>query len=415
MKFMYFLTFIFSLYICLNCQKTFLDSVENIRLFRQFKNWTLRMFEKMGEKEKMREEAEKLHKIQDPVSKNVPFPCNLEGTRSLNVPISVHKLRPGDIDIYAALGDSLTAGSGALGTKLFHLLIDNRGVSFLGGGEKTWREYLTVANILKEFNPKLFGYSKTDSMTFEESAQFNLATLGATSDDLPFMAESLVKLMKNDSRVDMKNHWKFISIMIGANDFCSHMCYLENPSLIIDYHESNLTVALRIIRDNLPRTFIALVPPPHIWTVMDVDNKEPYCQFILEIECPCFFGPMTNNHNQKELFDIMTRFQLLEEEIANRSEFQRDDFTVVYTPFTVNLSLRNVNDDNIPKSHLSVDCFHISQKTNARSANAVWNLLLMPVGEKSAVWQDPFKRFNCPTPTRPYIYTSRNSNKIDLR
>lgn len=34
----------------------------------------------MGEKEKMREEAEKLHKIQDPVSKNVPFPCNLEGT-----------------------------------------------------------------------------------------------------------------------------------------------------------------------------------------------------------------------------------------------------------------------------------------------------------------------------------------------
>lgn len=65
------------------------------------------------------------------------------------MPISVHKLRPGDIDIYAALGDSLTAGSGALGTKLFHLLIDNRGVSFLGGGEKTWREYLTVANILK--------------------------------------------------------------------------------------------------------------------------------------------------------------------------------------------------------------------------------------------------------------------------
>lgn len=48
-------------------------------------------------------------------------------------------------------------------------------------------------------------------MTFEESAQFNLATLGATSDDLPFMAESLVKLMKNDSRVDMKNHWKVTS------------------------------------------------------------------------------------------------------------------------------------------------------------------------------------------------------------
>lgn len=45
-------------------------------------------------------------------------------------------------------------------------------------------------------------------MAFEESAEFNLATLGATIDDLPFMAQSLVKLMKNDSRVDIKNHWK---------------------------------------------------------------------------------------------------------------------------------------------------------------------------------------------------------------
>lgn len=98
--------------------------------------------------------------------------------------------------------------------------------------------------------------------------------------------------------------------MMGANDFCSDMCYLERPSLTIDYHESNLTKALRIIRDNLPRTFVALIPPPHIWSLIDLDYRPPYCQFVLDFECPCLFGPKTNNQNRQELFEIMTRLVL---------------------------------------------------------------------------------------------------------
>lgn len=72
-----------------------------------------------------------------------------KGGRSPVVPNSVHKLRPGDIDLIGSLGDSLTAGFGIFATKIVELLTENRGVSATGGGQGSWREYLTIPNILK--------------------------------------------------------------------------------------------------------------------------------------------------------------------------------------------------------------------------------------------------------------------------
>lgn len=71
------------------------------------------------------------------------------GGRSSEVPNSVHRLRPGDIDVIAAMGDSLTAGFGIFATNLMHIAVENRGVTASGGGQGTWREYLTLPNILK--------------------------------------------------------------------------------------------------------------------------------------------------------------------------------------------------------------------------------------------------------------------------
>jgi hypothetical protein len=65
------------------------------------------------------------------------------------VPTSVHKLRPGDIDVIAAMGDSLTAGTGIFANNVLQVLVENRGVTAAGGGQGTWREYLTLPNILK--------------------------------------------------------------------------------------------------------------------------------------------------------------------------------------------------------------------------------------------------------------------------
>lgn len=65
------------------------------------------------------------------------------------MPESVHKLRPGDIDVIAAMGDSLTAGAGIFADNVLHVAIENRGVTATGGGQGTWREYLTLPNIIK--------------------------------------------------------------------------------------------------------------------------------------------------------------------------------------------------------------------------------------------------------------------------
>jgi hypothetical protein len=95
---------------------------------------------------------------------------------------------------------------------------------FTTGGESTWREYLTLPNILKEFNPSLIGYAVRDSLGSQKSSQFNVAEPIAITSDMPFQAELLVKRMRSDKRVDYENDWKvgghspsylaFISLMV---------------------------------------------------------------------------------------------------------------------------------------------------------------------------------------------------------
>ena len=71
----------------------------------------------------------------------------------------MHKLRPGDVQVVAALGDSITAGVGARANSVLDIFKEYRGVSFSIGGDKTWREYVTLPNILKNFNSNLYGQS----------------------------------------------------------------------------------------------------------------------------------------------------------------------------------------------------------------------------------------------------------------
>lgn len=55
-----------------------------------------------------------IKKVQKPYPETAQFPCNPHGPggRSEDPPMSAHSVRPGDIDIIAAIGDSLTAGNG---------------------------------------------------------------------------------------------------------------------------------------------------------------------------------------------------------------------------------------------------------------------------------------------------------------
>lgn len=159
----------------------------------------------------------------------------------------------GDIDVVAALGDSLTAGSGANSERFRDLLVENRGLSWSIGGQWTWQNATTLPNILKEFNPSLLGYSRQSGLTFHDDSQYNMAEIGASSADIPFMAKLLVQRLKLDKRVNFKKAWKMVTIMIGGNDICTFVCTMDDPDSLPQKHGENLRQALRYFRDNMPR------------------------------------------------------------------------------------------------------------------------------------------------------------------
>ncbi|XP_037036133.1 phospholipase B1, membrane-associated-like [Bradysia coprophila] len=402
-----------ALVIALSChndvhgQVTFLEKYRPE--YRMFRN-SLFNFIGRSDSEKSYNWNYKKGKVQKPFPESHKFFCDPKGPgkRSDSIPKSVHQLTPGDIDIIAAMGDSLTAGNGALATNILQVLIENKGVSWSIGGQSKWQKYLTVPNIIKVFNPNLYGYSLSDGYSTDKRSRFNTAEIGAMSRDIPHEAKVLVKRMTSDSRVKLNEHWKMITILIGPNDFCLDMCYAKNPEKTIDYHERDLISALRTLRKNLPRTMVNLVTPPSMKVITELRGKPAECESSHHVECPCAFGFAYRNKRQY-YFDIMERWKDVVEKVSRMDEFNGEDFTVNNQPFLKNVTFPTLPNGNHDFTYMSMDCFHLSQKGYARAANALWNNMMEPDGQKSTNWQKEFTKFVCPTVDRPYLATKGNS------
>ncbi|XP_075215345.1 phospholipase B1, membrane-associated-like [Lycorma delicatula] len=359
--------------------------------------------------------AAKMGKLQ-PV-RNSSFPCDVSLGRSNILPDSVHKLRPGDISVVGALGESITAGSGATATAVRHVYTENRGLSWSIGGQGTWREFLTLPNILKEFNPNLVGFSLDDSFTHHKASQFNVAEPAARSHHLPHMASVLVRRIKADPRVNFNKDWKLITVMMGSNDFCFDMCYGDFKSAP-ERHRKDLRKLLNYLRDNLPRTLVNLVISPNLRIVMNFKRLKRVCEVTRLGLCPCLFGERFRRQ-RPQFLPVMEEWQQVELEVAQESQYKgRKDFAVVAQTFTQNLSFPTKKDkkgrEATDQTYLSEDCHHFSQKAYARASNALWNNMLEPVGSKSTDWTKEFTKFLCPTEERPYIYTSENNFRKKL-
>lgn len=96
----------------------------------------------------------------------------------------------GDINVIAAIGDSLTAASGASSKSFADLFVENRGLAWSIGGQWNWRNATTLPNILKEFNPKVikkelkFGKFMTLNWTFL-TLSLSLSISRSSSLDIP--------------------------------------------------------------------------------------------------------------------------------------------------------------------------------------------------------------------------------------
>ncbi|VVC93573.1 unnamed protein product [Leptidea sinapis] len=305
---------------------------------------------------------------------DTPFPCEATTTwgRSKQVPTSVHQLRPGDIDVVAAIGDSLVAGSGALEEFALGAIVDN------------WREYLTLPNILKEYNPDIRGYSTGTGEWLAKNSRLNVA--------FPI----LVARIRSSPDISLSRDWKMVTLFMGANDLCSASC-LSPVSWSPAAHARKLARALDYLHEHLPRTIVNLIPVLDV--SVSVRVKRPLmCRLMHPLFCRCF------HQGGGELLDLVE---------SGRYD-TRDDFTVVFQPFmrvfNAPLPLPEPLPLVIHQSYITHDCFHFSQKGHALAANLLWNNLLEPVGNKSDnVAPVLMNSFRCPTKNAPFIFTNKNS------
>uniref|UniRef100_A0A182MY44 Phospholipase B1, membrane-associated n=1 Tax=Anopheles dirus TaxID=7168 RepID=A0A182MY44_9DIPT len=385
-------------------RKTLLDGVGMRAVFRFLRTWMFNIVGRTGQRTSG-------SFLQDRVPAEVPFPCNITLGRSPKVPTSVHKLRPGDINVIAALGDSLTAGTGAAASGFVDLYQENRGLAWSIGGQWDWRNVTTLPNILKVFNPKLVGYSLGDAYPYHRDSQFNMAEIGAVSYDIPYMARALVQRMRRDPRVDWKRDWKLVTIAIGGNDICTFVCTMRYPDQLPAKHRLRLQRTLRYLRDSMPRTFVNLVSVPSVAKVVMLREKPFACESLHHGECSCWVGKLYNqtDASRERWARIQDEYSRVEKEVAESKEFRGlSEFAVVYQPWSLNVSMK-MNGKEIDYSLLSYDCFHMSQKGNAFAGTALWNNMLEPVGKKSPNWRPLFKNFKCPTKESPYLVTYDNS------
>lgn len=104
---------------------------------------------------------------------------------------------------------------------------------------------------------------------------------------------------------------QLISIFIGHNDFCTEICAVPSPWSIVENHKIQLVETLRILRDNLPRTFIAIQLPPHL-KVLVASRKgrnSLKCYVTTMIECSCLFALQFQDWRQ-EYYKVIARYDL---------------------------------------------------------------------------------------------------------
>ncbi|XP_074065902.1 phospholipase B1, membrane-associated isoform X2 [Macrotis lagotis] len=332
------------------------------------------------------------------------------------VPTSVHNLRPADIKVIGALGDSLTAANGA-GSKpgnILDVLTQYRGLSWSIGGNENISTVTTLANILREFNPSLTGFSTGTGNQNTFRAFLNQAVAGAKAKDLPSQARRLVDLMKNDARINFQEDWKIITLFIGGNDLCDSC---NDP---LYYSPQNFTgnigKALDILHEEVPRAFVNLVTVLKIVSLRELYQEEKVnCpRILLRSLCPCVLKFEDNSTELATLIELNKQYQEKTHQLVDSGRYDtKDDFTVVLQPFLEQVSMPKTPEGLPDSSFFAPDCFHFHSKSHARAARALWNNMLEPVGEKTNEVQ--FENnidLICPSQDQPYLRTYQNSNYI---
>ncbi|KAM9708848.1 phospholipase B1, membrane-associated isoform 1-T1 [Menidia menidia] len=326
---------------------------------------------------------------------------------SNSVPTSAHRVRPADIKVVGALGDSLTAAFGARAKNLLELRTEYRGVSWSIGGDDNLERVTTLPNILKKYNPHLKGMSKGLG---KKQTGFNMAVSGAKAWGIPDQTRSLIDAMKNNSTVDFQNDWKLVTLFIGGNDLCQN-CN-DRATFSPQNYSNHLMTSLDLLYKEVPRIIVNVLEILEIEGLRRVKRDSLGCNLLQDFVCSCFLMPGEDSPELAEMKRINREFQIETENLVYGGRYDgREDFAVVVQPFFRN-TIVPLNADGRPDdAYFSEDCFHFSERGHAGMAAALWNNMLEPVGKKQTYndFTNYQKSIKCPTEEHPYIFTKMNS------
>lgn len=299
---------------------------------------------------------------------------------------STADLSPEDIDIIAAMGDSLATGRG-LDSSMD--MIEFRGAAFPIGGDATIDGLVTLPNILLEFNGELQGVSHgMGTRDRLPDNQLNCAEAGAKSTDMPSQAKELVRrLLKYYSTGRLNKMWLMVIITIGTDEFC-------NSCSLPDYNA--LQKSLQHIRRKIPKVFVVLLGPVHVCRSSRLTIN------LLRDRCECL-RPL-NKSAMKEIHrGWASVFRKLEAEF-NPSGQMTTTFGLLAIP-----SLTVTSRD--PESLFIAQTPFLNRKGHAYAAKWLWNRLLAGSEyniSKTALSEDAYY---CPSVGCPYFRTVANREK----
>jgi len=272
-------------------------------------------------------------------------------------------------------------------------------VAFSVGGDKNVDQVVTVANILRKYNPSLTGFSTGKGNADSSGAHLNVAVTGARWQDLDAQVTKIVSRMRALPRFE--ESWKLISILIGPNNLCDY-CKdkdINGPEAF----GQGLEKVLDRLKAEVPRLFV------NVMTVIDITELKQVstglCSFLHGFECACAVSKDPNVI--KEVAEAVKGYNRKIVEISKMDKFNDDDdFAIVVQPFLQDTQVPRKPNGQPDTSYLAPDCFHFSGKGHAAAAIGLWNNLVEPMNEKKTSWVigEPIE---CPEQGQ-FLYTQQN-------